>query len=273
MPARTIAIGDIHGCDVALAALIEMLQPAVDDTVVILGDVVDRGPGSRQSIEQLIELQRRCRLVLIMGNHDEMMIAAIRRGHALDAWLRFGGQETVECYGGEAMRVPVAHVEFLEAGRHFWETDTEIFVHGSLEPGVLLEQQSPEWMRWTHLTGAEEPHPSGRRVICGHTSLRGGVPGVLPGWVCIDTCAFGGQPLTALDVGSDLVYQADQQGRTWNPVPLPVIAADLPALLEHPPMRTAERRRHVSGLSWPWGDRGGSRHRDPEPVAMWLPTR
>lgn len=227
MPARTIAIGDIHGCDAALAALVGLLEPAADDTLVVLGDVVDRGPGSRQAIEQLLELQDRCRLVLIMGNHDEMMIEALRRGNAIRAWLQFGGQKAVESYGGDPADIPGEHLEFLETGRNYWETPTEIFVHGSLKPGVPLEQQDPEWMRWTHLTGAEQPHPSGRRVICGHTSLKSGIPGVLPGWVCIDTHAFGGQPLTALDVGSDLVYQADQQGQTVGPVPLTEIAVDL----------------------------------------------
>jgi serine/threonine protein phosphatase 1 len=227
MPARTIAIGDIHGCDVALAALVDRLELAADDTLVVLGDVVDRGPGSRQAIEQLLQLQARCRLVLIIGNHDEMMIEALRRGNAIRAWLQFGGQKAVESYGGDPADIPSEHLEFLEAGRNYWETPTEIFVHGSLEPGVPLEQQNSDWMRWTHLTGEEQPHPSGRRVICGHTSLRNGVPGVLPGWVCIDTHAFGGQPLTALDVGSDLVYQADQQGRTLDPVPLSEIAVDL----------------------------------------------
>jgi serine/threonine protein phosphatase 1 len=227
MPARTIAIGDIHGCDVALAALVDMLQPAADDTLVILGDVVDRGPGSRQAVEQLLELQQRCRLVLIMGNHDEMMIEAMRRGNAIRAWLQFGGQQAVESYGGDPGDIPNEHLEFLEAGLNYWETETEIFVHGNLEPGVPLEQQDPEWMRWTHLSGAEQPHPSGRRVICGHTSLKNGVPGIVEGWVCIDTFAFGGQPLTALDVGSDLVYQADQQGQRWEPAPLGEIAVDL----------------------------------------------
>jgi serine/threonine protein phosphatase 1 len=269
MPARTIAVGDIHGCDVALAALIDMLQPAADDTLVILGDVVDRGPGSRGAIEQLLELQQRCRLALLMGNHDEMMIEAIRRGNAMSTWLHLGGQQTVESYGGDSLRVPKAHVEFLEAGRSYWETETEIFVHGSLRPGVPLERQSPEWLRWTHLTGQEPPDPSGRRVICGHTSLEGGAPGILPGWICIDTHAFGSQALTALDVGSDIIYRADQQGRTWGPVALTEIAVDLRAALpEHSPTPSARRTR-VFRLPWPWRDRESScRRREREPMAL-----
>lgn len=228
MPARTIAIGDIHGCDVALAALVDMIRPAAEDTLVVLGDVVDRGPGTRQAIEQLLKLQQQCRLVLIMGNHEEMMLQAFRTGGGvLRSWLGFGGLEAVESYGGDPADIPHEHLQFLESGLDHWETETHVFIHANLKPGVPLRQQTGEWLRWVHLTGAERPLASGRRVICGHTSLKGGIPAVLPGWVCIDTHAFGGQPLTALDVDSDIVYQADQQGRTWEPVPLDKAAVEL----------------------------------------------
>jgi serine/threonine protein phosphatase 1 len=41
---RTIAIGDIHGCAAALAALLEAVRPGPDDTLVTLGDYIDRAP-------------------------------------------------------------------------------------------------------------------------------------------------------------------------------------------------------------------------------------
>jgi len=70
LPARTLAIGDIHGCDRALDVLLSHLKIAPDDTVVILGDVVDRGPGTRQVVDRLIELEQSCRLVCLVGNHE-----------------------------------------------------------------------------------------------------------------------------------------------------------------------------------------------------------
>src|SRR4051812_9682650 len=69
---RTIAIGDIHGCDAALAALVAAIAPQPNDTLVVLGDFVDRGPNTRGVIDQLIELSQRCRLVTLLGNHEEM---------------------------------------------------------------------------------------------------------------------------------------------------------------------------------------------------------
>ena len=73
---RTIAIGDIHGCSTAQAKLIELIDPQPDDVLVPLGDFVDRGIDSKGVIEQLISLADRCRLVPILGNHEEMMLGA-----------------------------------------------------------------------------------------------------------------------------------------------------------------------------------------------------
>jgi hypothetical protein len=65
MPSRLFAIGDIHGCNVALKTLIEAIDPQSDDTIVILGDVIDYGPDSKGVIQQLIDLFERCQLVLL----------------------------------------------------------------------------------------------------------------------------------------------------------------------------------------------------------------
>ncbi|MGE3821347.1 MAG: metallophosphoesterase, partial [Isosphaeraceae bacterium] len=79
MPARTIAIGDVHGCSAALDALLDATAPGPEDEIVMLGDYVNRGPDSRGVLERLINLGRRCRLVPILGNHDQKLLEA-RRG-------------------------------------------------------------------------------------------------------------------------------------------------------------------------------------------------
>ncbi len=50
MPTRTIAIGDIHGCSAALDAI----RPRPEDTIVTLGDSINRGPDSRGVLDRLI---------------------------------------------------------------------------------------------------------------------------------------------------------------------------------------------------------------------------
>jgi serine/threonine protein phosphatase 1 len=228
MPNRTIAIGDIHGCHVALKTLLEQLALSPGDTVIVLGDVVDRGPGTNEAIDQLLGLQRSCSLIFLMGNHEEMMLDA-RNGHRIEqAWLRFGGRETLESYGGGYGMIPEAHWKFLESGRDYWETEREIFIHANLEPGVELPNQTAEWLRWTRLSGNETPREGGKRVICGHTNLTNGRPWVRDGWVCIDTWCYGQKYLTALDVTNDLIYQARQTGETEGPFPLADFAEDQP---------------------------------------------
>ncbi len=55
---------------------LEVIAPAADDTLVFLGDLVDQGPQTREVIERIIELKSRCHVVIIEGNHEEMMFAA-----------------------------------------------------------------------------------------------------------------------------------------------------------------------------------------------------
>src|SRR5262249_47793301 len=77
MAGRTIAIGDIHGCPDALAALLDAVAPGREDTVVTLGDYIDRGPDSRRVLDRLIALAGRCRLVPLLGNHEEALLSAL----------------------------------------------------------------------------------------------------------------------------------------------------------------------------------------------------
>ena len=73
---RLIAIGDVHGCVHALDAVLESLDPASDDRIVFLGDMIDQGRESREVLERIIDLKQQCEVVLIQGNHEEMLYAA-----------------------------------------------------------------------------------------------------------------------------------------------------------------------------------------------------
>jgi serine/threonine protein phosphatase 1 len=209
---RTLAIGDIHGCDVALEKLLRALSIATDDTVIVLGDAIDRGPGSKQVVDRLLQLARECRLVFILGNHEEMLLDALTQEAAVAGWLRYGGAETLLSYGGDPKSIPPEHLEFFRSAVNFFETDRDVFIHANLEPEIPLGRQQVEWLRWMHLTGYEDPHPSGKRIVCGHTPQKSGYPLVTPGWVCIDTFACGSGWLTCLDVDTNDFCQSSQAG-------------------------------------------------------------
>jgi serine/threonine protein phosphatase 1 len=222
MAGRTIAIGDIHGCSAALAALVEAVAPGPADTIVTLGDAIDRGPDSRGVVEQLLALSRRCRLVPLLGNHEEMLLACLADTAGLRTWLSCGGADTVRSYGwkpggprrGLAALFPEEHRRFLAGCLPFHETATHLFVHAGYLPELPLEEQLGEVLRW-RVTDPQtvRPHRSGKVVIVGHTPQKGGEVLDLDFLVCIDTDCYRGGWLTALDVGSGRVWQAGRHGR------------------------------------------------------------
>ncbi len=221
MAGRTIALGDVHGCRDALAALIDAVQLDRDDTLVTLGDLIDRGPDSRGVLDRLIALAGRCRLIPLLGDHEEMMADALRDVAALRRWLSCGGAETLRSYGwapGGPRRaladwIPEKHRKFLAGCRPYYETVGHLFLHAGFVPELPMAQQPGQALRW-RVTDSRTavPHCSGKVAVVGHTAQLTGEVLDLGFLVCIDTnCARGGW-LTALDTSSGRIWQADRAG-------------------------------------------------------------
>jgi serine/threonine protein phosphatase 1 len=202
---RTIAIGDIHGCAGALSTLIEAIRPSPDDLVIPLGDYIDRGPDSAGVLDRLIDLGARCRMVPLLGNHEEMLLAARADPWALQFWLACGGAVTLASYRGEAAlaAIPAEHWAFLERCRKVFQTDTHVFVHS--KEGFRLpaeaEDGRPLW-----------PLFSGKVGVVGHTAQRDGEIRDEGSVVYIDTACHSGGWLTALEVHTGEVWQANERG-------------------------------------------------------------
>jgi serine/threonine protein phosphatase 1 len=215
MSDRTIAIGDIHGCSRALDALLDAIRPRPEDTLVTLGDYINRGPDSRGVLDRLIDLGRQCRLIPILGNHDQMLLD-VRSGKYPIYWLLdIGGAATLDSYGHgrDVGLIPDEHYEFLEGCVDFHETGTHIFVHANYFPDLPMAEQPVGMLRWESLRDMTPgPHDSGRTVLVGHTSQKGGEILDLGHLVCIDTYCHGGGWLTALEVNTREIWQADQDG-------------------------------------------------------------
>lgn len=218
---RSFAIGDIHGCRNALATLLDYVAPADDDTIVTLGDYVDRGPDSSGVIELLLELDRSCTLVPLRGNHEIMMLDSRESNSWRESWLGYGGAETLASYSVDRTdaaafdKIPAAHLDFLENRLlPYWETDTHIFVHAFAEPSKSMSAQPESSLYWRKFV-KPEPHMSGKTVVCGHTPQRNGVPGRSDGWVCVDTFVYDDSGwLSCLDTASETVWQANEAGLT-----------------------------------------------------------
>ncbi len=224
MPGRTIAIGDIHGCSLALAALVDAIDPGPEDLLVPLGDYIDRGSDSRGVLEQLLDLRERCVLVPLLGNHEEMLLAALTDRMALRFWLSCGGSETIASYSNRlrlpthpdslASLFPAEHLDFLEECRPYHQTGTHLFVHAGYDPTKPLEGQPKEALRWQFVDlHAARPHCSEKVAVVGHTPQKNGEVLDLGFLKCIDTFCHGGGWLTALEVHTGQVWQADADGR------------------------------------------------------------
>lgn len=211
---RTIAIGDVHGCAIALAALIDAIDLQAEDTVVSLGDFVDRGPDSKGVLDQMLELESRCRLIPILGNHDQMMLDARRGRSEFESWIDSGGDTALDSYGSKVDLdlIPPAHFRFLESCRPFWETDTHLFLHANYKPDVPIEELDAHTLRWLSMRDYIPPkrHRSGKDVFVGHTPQAEILDlGYLIG---IDTGACKGGWLTAIEVNSRETWQVNARG-------------------------------------------------------------
>jgi serine/threonine protein phosphatase 1 len=201
---RTFVIGDIHGCHQALVRLLEKIAPDPGrDTLVFLGDYIDRGPASREVITTILDLRRsHARLITLMGNHEWMFLDYLAGGDP-GLFLAAGGIETLESYGivtfGDPWTqeiLPADHRRFLEGLRPWWEDEAYIYVHAGLEPGVELAQQSTDWLLWARRGFIDSAFDFGKRVVYGHTPWP--EPRVETTKIGIDTGAVYGGRLTCL---------------------------------------------------------------------------
>lgn len=229
---RRYVIGDIHGCSKALRSLIEEIAPEKEDTLIFLGDFIDRGPDSRGVVDQLIELAQRCCVIGIRGNHEVMLMGVLMGGLDQGWWCQSGGQSTLASYGGSLDRMPAAHLDFFRSLRCHHETEAEIFIHAGYDPECAIEQTSEADRYWNHRTVWPGPHCSGKRVYLGHTPQPSGEVLNLGHVICIDTYCFGGGWLTAMDVDTDEILQASRQGHLRR-TPVTAMLHWLKRLLPH----------------------------------------
>jgi serine/threonine protein phosphatase 1 len=216
------AIGDLHGCPDELEVVLEALAPGEGDTVVFLGDYVDRGPGVRRLVDRLLALRDAAfASVFLRGNHEDMLLAHLGLGgrHG-DVYLENGGGATLASYGipagtpGVASRalLPAAHVEFLLASRLHYVAPPFLFVHAGIRPGVPLADQEEEDLLWIREEFFTRPHALPYTVVFGHTPAREARV-ELPYRLGLDTGLVYGNKLTALDADRRRLVQVARGAR------------------------------------------------------------
>lgn len=222
-PAAVYAIGDVHG---ELQLLRELEDRIATDAagaggecwMVVLGDVIDRGPSSAQVIDHLMRPPPAgLRRFVLKGNHEGMFVDLVRDPRPPAAWLDLGGRETLQSYGVPTRHlevkldprtfanivstfVPKEHIGFLEALPVALETPSAIFVHAGLQPGIPLEEQLEDDLLWFRDGFAADYEEFGRVVVHGHTPRDEAL--VTPFRVAIDTGACVSGRLTAARISA-----------------------------------------------------------------------
>lgn len=220
---RVYAIGDVHGRLDLFEDMIAAIEAddtgrnAADTTIVLLGDLVDRGPDSAGVIDAARRWAERRNVRMLMGNHEEMFLRAIRQEAALRQFLRVGGKETVLSYGldrgeyttmslsevHERLRtlIPAEDIAFMEQMEHVIAMGDYVFAHAGIDPAKPVAEQVPgdlHWIREPFLSHGERMDVC---VVHGHT-IREMVdihaPRQWPNRIGIDTGAFRTGKLTAI---------------------------------------------------------------------------
>jgi len=231
---RVYTIGDVHGRLDLLGALAEAIErddaarPAAQTTVVMLGDLVDRGPDSAGVIDFACKWAMLRDLRFISGNHEEMFLSAFAEHGKFRGFLRFGGIQTLASYGldaeemidmefGEVVHrmkraVPKEDRQFMRSFETSIRMGDYLFVHAGINPSAPLDQQHPHDCRWIREPFLSYRGDLGCMVVHGHTvteqaELRNHRIG-------IDTGAYESGVLTALRLeGAERrLFQTEERG-------------------------------------------------------------
>lgn len=196
----TITVGDVHGNLAALEDLLGALRAEVtaDDTIVFLGDYIDRGAHSRECIDALLAFRAGtpARVVFLMGNHEEWLLLTMRDSTRHSWLLGMEALDTIRSYSPEAAAIiryearhgrealyleqaplpydlffdamPAAHRAFFEALELFAETPDCICTHGGLDPGGgPLAAQHQRSLIWG-TTQFQDRYSGERALVYGH---------------------------------------------------------------------------------------------------------
>lgn len=186
------AIGDIHGCHDQLVALLARIKAHAGHRPflgVFLGDYVDRGPKSREVVNQVRGLVTgrggHGTWVAIKGNHEEMMHAGVNNV-LCEFWSENGGKETLASYGDRVTEMR-EHAAWLNSLPSIHETEHHVFVHAGLSPRYPLADQPDEVKLWIRNWQGDDPD-FGKHVVYGHSVFR--QPRLLNNSSGLDTGAF-----------------------------------------------------------------------------------
>jgi len=241
---KTFVVGDIHGRCAQLLNLLDMLtRDPENDTLVFLGDLIDRGSDAPGCVTHILKLCRENpeRVICLRGNHEQMLMDFLEGRSNL--WLTpvVGGERTFEQYTGQPVKVdsekdieelralferslPAEHLAFLEETPFYYEDEFAIYVHAGLDEGKHPSESTPMSLLWMRDMDFYKNY-RGKPCVFGHTPtpllpLRGrlGRHGIYISHsaVGLDTGYNHHSPLSCLSLPDFNLYQTYADGREEN---------------------------------------------------------
>jgi serine/threonine protein phosphatase 1 len=232
---RVYAVGDIHGRLDLFREMIRSIEaddarrPAANTSIVLLGDLIDRGPDSAGVVALAREWAQERQIRLIMGNHEEMFLDSFSKQGILRNFMRFGGNVTMLSYGiaqralaeadtEELQRlmadaVPQEDRDFLAGFEKMVRFGDYVFVHAGVRPDMPLERQTGQDCRWIREPFLSHEGDLGGMIVHGHTVTE--APELMSNRIGIDTGAFMSGRLTAIGLeGTErwLIQACEQDG-------------------------------------------------------------
>ncbi len=239
---KTFVVGDIHGRGAQLHAILDMLpRDESADTLVFLGDLIDRGPDVPGSVEQVLGLcsENPERVICLRGNHEQMLLDFLDEASTIWMETVTGGDQTFEQYAETPLRlrteadfdeardviarkIPAKQIEFFRSLPLYHEDDFALYVHAGLENGKHPSESSPHALLWTRDMDFYKSY-RGKPCVFGHTPTpflpwrgRLGRHGIylFNSAIGIDTGYNLHSPLSCLSLPDFTLYQTFADGRT-----------------------------------------------------------
>ena len=217
---KRFVIGDIHGGHKALLQCLERSKfDRQADFLISLGDICDGWPEVNKVIEELLSIKN---IKMILGNHDAWFLRWVKDGWEGDIWTSQGGLATLESYQWDRGKIPESHVNFLRKADFFIELDSQLFVHGGINPDIDMTKHDPDFLMWdrdlldkaVRMSKKNPSHRYGRwkDIFVGHTTTEC-YKTLMPIHACnvwaMDTGGGWSGKLAIMDIDSYQYWQSD----------------------------------------------------------------
>ena len=176
MNGRVLAIGDIHGCFQDLKNLVEnKIQLTRNDRLIFLGDYIDRGLQSKEVVDYIIALQKNYKVITLLGNHETMLLSALKNEDHWPVWLMNGGAKTLSSFGISTINgLSNRYVSFFKKLIPFYRIGDYLFVHAGFNDYTENPFDDIYDMLWRCREKYTHPALKDKVIVHGHCLVKPG---------------------------------------------------------------------------------------------------